>query len=138
MPPPDPSQAYLKSRGCPPHVVAAGLAGLLDYWRDTATAIRAGYNLTLDDYLNDMDARQLIDDTLPHTTPRGHKQAIVRLYEIDESVRPHLRPIDKCLWGPKAEADNNWTPDQNWWYFSLPKSPGPQLVTDLKSRNLLR
>ena len=132
MPPPDPSQAYLKSRGCPPHVVAAGLTGLLDYWRDTGLAIRAGYNLTLDDYLNDMDTRQLIEETLPHTTTRGHKQAIVRLYELDESVRPLLHSTDKCLWGPKAEAENGWSPEHNWWFYSVPKNPGPQLASDLK------
>jgi hypothetical protein len=132
MPPSDPSQAYLKSRGCPSHIVAAGLAGLLDYWRDTVTAIRAGYNLTLDDYLNDMDTRQLIEETLPHTTTRGHKQAIVRLYELDESVRPLLQSTDKCLWGPKAETEHGWSPDDNWWYYSVPKNPGPQLASDLK------
>jgi hypothetical protein len=135
MPPSDPSQAYLKSRGCPPHVVAAGLTGLLDYWRDTITALRAGYNLPFDDYLNDMDARQLIDDALPHTTPRGHKQAIVRLYDLDEQARPLLKPTDKCLRGPKAESDHHWTPEHNWWYFSIPQSPGPILAADLTRRH---
>ena len=132
MPPPDPSQAYLKSRGCPPHVVAAGLAGLLDDWANTIAGIRAGYNLTLDDYLNDMDTRQLIEETLPHTTTRGHKQAIVRLYELDESLRPLLTSIDKCLWGPKAEAEHGWSPEDNWWYYCVPTNPGPQLASDLK------
>jgi hypothetical protein len=131
MPPPDPSQAYLKSRGCPPHIVTAGLTGLLDDWRNTIAGIRAGYNLTLDDYLNDMDTRQLIEETLPHTTTRGHKQAIVRLYELDESVRPFLKSIDKCLWGAKAEAEHGWSPDHNWWYYSVPMNPGPQLASDL-------
>jgi hypothetical protein len=132
MPPPDPSQAYLKSRGCPPHVVAAGLAGLLNDWANTIAGIRSGYNLTLDDYLNDMDTRQLIEETLPHTTTRGHKQAIVRLYELDESVRPLLNSTDKCLWGTKAETEHGWSPDNNWWYYSVPKNPGPQLASDLK------
>jgi hypothetical protein len=136
MPPPDPSQAYLKSRGCPPHVVSAGLAGLLTRWGEVVSSIQSGYPLTLDDYLNDMDLRQLIDDTLPHTSMRGHKQALVRLYQLDETVRPHLIQGDRCLWGRKAEAENNWSPEQNWWYFSLPKNPGPQLATDLQSRRL--
>jgi hypothetical protein len=124
----------LKSRGCPPHVVAAGLAGLLDRWKDVVASIRSGYPLTLDDYLNDMDLRQLIDDALPHTTSRGHKQAIVRLYQLDEGLRPHLIPAEQCLWGAKAEAEKGWTADHNWWYFSLPRHPGPPLAADLARR----
>ena len=131
MPPPDPSQAYLKSRGLPQHIVVGGLAGLLDRWGEVVATVQTGYPLTLDDYLNDMDLRQLIDDALPHASMRGHKQALVRLYQLDEDVRPHLAPTDRCLWGTKAEAQHGWTPEHNWWYFSVPRAPGAQLAGDL-------
>jgi hypothetical protein len=131
MPPPDPTQDYLKKRGLRADLVAGGLAGLLDRWAAVVASIRKGYDLTLDDYLNDMDLRQLIEDALPHATVRGHKQATVRLYELDEQVRALLKEHPRCLWGATAEARNGWTPEQNWWYFAVPRNPGPRLRQDL-------
>ncbi|HEY7120739.1 MAG TPA: hypothetical protein VH475_29410 [Tepidisphaeraceae bacterium] len=131
MPPPDPTHAYLKSRGSPAHVVAGGLAGLLDRWQQVVDKVSSGYDLTFDDYLNDMDLRQLIQDTLPHASSRGLKQATTRLYQLDESLRPHLRPTRACIWGPKPEMEYRWTPQRSWWYFAVPKHPKPPLTDEL-------
>ncbi|HSI34257.1 MAG TPA: hypothetical protein VK986_11770 [Tepidisphaeraceae bacterium] len=122
MPPPDPTQAFLRSRKSPPDVVAGGLSGLIDRWRQTVAQIGQGYRLTFDDYLNDMDVRQLIEETLPHTTVRQHKQGTAALFELDEAVRPHLVPAPQCLWGRRAEIENGWNPERNWWYFTRPRA----------------
>jgi hypothetical protein len=131
MPPPDPTQAYLTKRGVRPELAAGGLAGLLDRWAAVIASIQRGYDLTLDDYLNDMDLRQLIEDALPHATVRGHKQATVRLYQLDEEARALLKDHPRCLWGPAAQASNGWTPERNWWYFSVPAKTGPTLRQEL-------
>ncbi|HYE18238.1 MAG TPA: hypothetical protein VEA69_07325 [Tepidisphaeraceae bacterium] len=130
MPPPDPTQAFLRSRKSPPDVVAGGLSGLIDRWRKTVAQIRQGYRLTFDDYLNDMDVRQLIEETLPHATVRQHKQATAALFELDEAAQSHLVRAGKCLWGRKAESEHGWTPERNWWYFMRPKSAPPEFLDE--------
>jgi hypothetical protein len=131
MPPPDPTQDFLKRRGVRPDLATGGLAGLIDRWAEVVGQLRAGYSLTLDDYLNDMDVRQLIEETLPHASVRAHKQATVRLFTLDEEAQSVLVLTPRCLWGPKVEAAKGWTPEQNWWYYAVPRNPGPQLKADL-------
>ena len=53
---------FLNGRGCPEDVVERGLAGLVEDWERTAEQVGSGYPLGLDDYLNDVDGRQLIED----------------------------------------------------------------------------
>ena len=42
---PDAVERLLLARGCPPHIVAAGLAGLVDVWSEIVVAIEGGYAL---------------------------------------------------------------------------------------------
>ena len=122
----------LHQRGCPENVVEAGLAGLVTAWEKTAAQVRTGYPLGLDDYLNDMDARQLIDEALNAAPDVVDGAARERIAAADRVVRGALAPGDECLWGEELARRDGWTPDHHWWYFGLPRDPGPQLRDELE------
>src|SRR6266850_3516824 len=60
----DPVRSFLRQRGCPEEVVAAGLEGLIDEWERVVEQVSRIYPLGLDDYLNDLDGRQLLQESL--------------------------------------------------------------------------
>jgi len=122
---------YLKKRGRPGWVVEAGLKGLVQRWEETGTSLTKGYSLGLDDYLNDMDVRQLIADTLPLTTQTERKKLKPRVIQADARIKKFLKPVRACLWGAGEAKRNGWTARKNWWYFRLPKHPGPDLLAEL-------
>ncbi|MBI1798143.1 MAG: hypothetical protein HYR73_00475 [Candidatus Eisenbacteria bacterium] len=121
----------LERRGCPSEVVAGGFEGLIAQWESVADALDRGYPLdTLDDYLNDMDARQLIEDAM-NAVPGALAALAARLATADRRVRAHLIPLATCLWGDRIAANRGWDADSEWWYFMRPARPGPGLKRDL-------
>lgn len=124
-------RAFLSARGCGEHVIAGGLDGLLEAWERTAEQLEHGYPLTLDDYLNDLDGRQLIEhvvEAVPEAlTPAARK----RLAAADRRVRGSTRERKRCLWGEALAQSEGWEAEREWWYWAEPKSPGPDLKADL-------
>ena len=124
-------RAFLEGRGCDPAVAERGLHGLIADWEAVADALERGYPLdTLDDYLNDMDARQLIHEILA-SVPRADRAVAARLASADERVRARLAPRAECLWGGAIAASRGWRAQREWWYFMQPSQPGPGLARDL-------
>jgi hypothetical protein len=123
---------FLKKKGCPEHVVKGGLEGLIETWETVVTEISHGYDLTLDDYLNDMDGRQLIEEAIPFASTPAHKALIKKLGRLDKIVKTLIVPTEKSLWGESVAKERNWTPETNWWYFNHPEHPGPDLRDELE------
>ena len=124
---------FLRARGCSDRVVADGLNGLVTEWERVAESVHQGYPLdTLDDYLNDMDLRQLIAEALTTVSipPRGAVAA--RLSAADARIGAALVPTGRCLWGEAIAARNAWTAAREWWYFMRPARPGPGLGAELR------
>lgn len=130
----DPVRELLARRGAPEHVVEAGLAGLVDQWEHVVDDVEDVYPLGLDDYLDDVDGRQLLDEALA-VAPSAERAAVVeRVKAADERMRALVRPAGRCLWGIDMAEQHDWTPDRNWWYFTQPREPGPELAEDLETR----
>ncbi len=127
----DPVREFLARRGCPEDVVSGGLQGLVADWERSVQQVEAGYPLGLDDYLNDLDGRQLLEDALDVASDIERVTATSRIQAADARMRSGVRPVDECLWGSRVAAAEGWTPERNWWYFSVPLKPGPLLQEDL-------
>jgi hypothetical protein len=128
----DAIQDFLRQRGCPDEVIEGGLEGLLRDWERMVEQVEAGYDLGLDDYLNDLDGRQLVEDLLALAPPEERDEARDRLWAADVRMKGLVRSTEACLWGEAVADSEGWTPERNWWYFSLPRSPGPMLKDDLE------
>ena len=131
----DPVRAWLAARGCGEHVVAGGLEGLVDTWGRVVGEVARGYPLTLDDYLNDLDARDLLDRAIALASDVQRDGLAERLAAIDQRFRALTKP-SACLWGEEVAADEAWTAEREWWYFAKPKHPGPDLAEDLARAGL--
>jgi hypothetical protein len=123
---------FLRAQGCPDEVVSGGFEGLVAGWERTAAQVRGGYPLGLDDYLNDIDARQLIEDVVAQLPDAGEPALMLRVQAADLAMREAIDGTDECLWGEAIADREGWTPDENWWYFGLPREPGPQLREELE------
>jgi hypothetical protein len=133
----DPVHAYLVTRGCPPHVVRAGLVGLLDRWRDVVDGIETGRDGALDGWRDDMDLRDLLAGALAASEPHERQAAAARLDDADERYRRVTTPCG-CTWGDRVAVTNAWRPTWQWWYFRRPTLPGPRLRAELDAEGLMR
>ena len=129
----DPVREFLKRRGAPEHVVNGGLAGLVQTWERVVESVKRGYNLGLDDYLNDMDVRQLIHEAL--ALAPSEQAYLERVRRADEAIKRLLKPLGRSLWGEKNAAERGWSAENNWWYFAIPVNAGPELTEDLKEKD---
>ena len=123
---------FLAERGSPRHVVDGGLEGLLCGWEETVAAVAAGYPLdTLDDYLNDLDGRQILGEALA-LAPRAEARRLrARLDAADARFRELVVPTARCLWGDRAADEHDWSVDRSWWYWSRPRRAGAGLDREI-------
>lgn len=123
----DPVRKYLASLGCPPHVVRGGLPGLAAKWEGVVRSVDEGYGFGLDDYLNDLDTRQLIEKVLAVASEEERSLCGARIRQADAQMRSLVRPAGRCLWGEETAYREGWTAERNWWYFHVPIKPGEEL-----------
>ena len=124
---------FLRRRGSASHVVEGGLPGLLRMWERLVASVERGYPLTLDDYVNDLDGRQILAETLAALPQAATPAQRERLARADARLRAASRP-GPCLWGDANAQAHGWTPRTHWWYFRHPKNPGAELAAALGSR----
>lgn len=130
----DAVRLFLRQRGCAEHVVRGGLEGLLAHWESVVDEVDGVYPLGLDDYLDDMDTRQIIEESLAVATPAERGAAWARLREADARLQRLVVEAGRCLWGEDIARENGWTREANWWYFTRPATPGEDLARDLAER----
>jgi hypothetical protein len=123
---------FLKAKGAADHVIKAGLAGLLDNWERVVASVQKGYALGLDDYLNDMDVRQLLEETLAAVSEKERLKYQGRLRQSDALMRTLVKTTDKCLWGDPSARSEGWTREKNWWYFSRPLQGDAEFLSELE------
>jgi hypothetical protein len=127
----DPVRDYLRKSGAPYSVVAQGIQGLVENWERVVDQVVQGYPLGLDDYLNDMDGRQLLQNALDLAPDEVREAFLGRVNEADGRIRPALVPAGRCLWGTIVAEDEQWIEEVNWWYFEKPRQPGERLKQEL-------
>lgn len=132
----DPVRALLEDRGVPPELVEGGLDGLIDRWSDIVDEVEDGYPLSLDDYLNDMDLRNVLDDALRVASADVARQPRERLKEVDARMRA-ASVATGCLWGQDVEKDDGLDRIRHWWYYQHPLELNEELEAELDAWGLL-
>ena len=133
---PDRVRQYLRRRGSAPSVVKGGLKGLLDHWESLVAAVDEGYNLTFDDYLNDMDMRDTLAGALEVATGDDRNAAEKKLEKLD--ARFHDMTVEcRPVWGEKNARENGHDPAEQWWFFRRPKNPAPDFEEELREAGLI-
>ncbi|MCX7635912.1 MAG: hypothetical protein N2Z74_09265 [Syntrophales bacterium] len=127
----DPITTFLQQRGCPPHVIREGMAGLVRRWEGIVQSVAAGYQFGLHDYLNDMDLRQIIAEALPLMSEVEREDILKRVGEADDLLKQYVRSVPMCLWGEETAQEEGWSERRNWWYYSLPRTLSEEMRQDL-------
>jgi hypothetical protein len=128
---PDPVRDYLRQRGAPHSVIVNGLRGLVDNWERVVAEVEAGYDRSFDDYLTDLDGRQLLANALDLAPDELRGAYTTRIADADRRIRAVTRASARCLWGQIVADEEGWKPERNWWYYLLPSAPGPRLAAEL-------
>jgi hypothetical protein len=111
---------FLQQRGAATAVIEGGFAGLVEQWEALVATIEAGYELGLDDYLNDLDVRQLLDDASV-VAPLIELNAFnERMQRADEQFNALTEPTENCLWGNEVAEEEHWSAKKNPWYYRRP------------------
>lgn len=134
MPRIDRVRDLLRARGVADHVVRDGLRGLVAAWERFAREVAAGYTGGLDEWLNDVDGREILDAALAVASTDERRALRRRVRLADELARAHSRPAGRCLWGAANAAKHGWNPGRNWWYFMQPKSLDADFAREIASR----
>ena len=87
-------------------------------WSRTVTEVERGYELTFDDYLNDLDMRHRL-----RVISEADDQWL-DLLELDTRFRDATFPSGRCVWGGENAETEGWTEAQDWYYWRLPKKQG--------------
>lgn len=133
---PDRIRQYLRRRGCTPSTVKAGLEGLLSHWDSLVAAVEEGYDLTFDDYLADMELRDVLAGALEVATPEDREIAEKTLGELDERFR-ELTVECSPVFGDKAARESGHDASDQWWFFRRPKNPAPDFEEELREAGLV-
>jgi len=127
----EPINDFLKEKGCPQPVVKGGILGLVKNWEQVVEEVGKGYALTLDDYLNDLDGRQILEEALK-IAPRAEGSNIrERVLRADRKMRSLVEPAGKCLWGSELAETEGWTAEKNWWYFCRPRKADSDFLAEI-------
>lgn len=123
---PEAVRSMLRERGCPDWLVNGGIDALVERWTGTVSTVETGYPFTLDDYLNDLDLRGLLEDALDVAGPSA-SQSRAEIAAIDDRFRA-VTESSPCLWGSDVEFEEGHSPEREWWYYRRPT----QLTDDLR------
>ena len=113
--------AFLAEAGYSDSIQEKGLGGLLEEWEETVRQVQAGWSLTWEDYVNDVDNRRIIDEVVkkfPAATPP-------QLLQLDLRFRA-ATTLGSCVWGDDVASEEGWEPSSHWYYYRHPKGGFPE------------
>ncbi len=103
----------------PPDVTE--LRDSIDQWAEFVADLELkDYAFDLDNWRNDVDVRQLILEALPMFSREEMGDHALKLDTADKAFKASTRDFKKCIWGHGTAKKENWTTQNQWWYFRTP------------------
>ncbi len=116
--------------GVAEHVRAeGGLGYLYRRWQEVAHKVQAGYDLTIDDYTNDLSTRDILARVLRAVSPSAGRAIEAAIEEADSVFRSATVPSERTVYGKPLDLDG-------WWWHRIPKRAGEELGEDLRKLGL--
>lgn len=114
-------------RKCSERVVKDGLNYLIPNWKQSVASLEK--ETELDEYLNDVDGRDIIRQILTVLRPDEIMTVEKDLKPIDDLFREKTTATSQCIWGARNERHRGWNRVEHWYYYRAPM----QLLPDLDS-----
>ncbi len=121
---------YFEERGVSDGVRSKGLRGIIADW-DAIAHSAAEYDLTLDDWMNDLDLRDIIAGAM--LVAPEHERHELR-HVLDRADRAFRAATRESVQSPSASAEglaHRHDPVTQWWYFRYPANPGETMRADI-------
>jgi hypothetical protein len=129
----DPVAEYFAKRGVSAGVRRKGLRGIIAEWHAIAHTAPT-YDLTLDDWLNDVDLRDIIAGAFavaPETVQHDLRKF---LDQADDDFRAATIECSSLRGTSKDEDTRDRT--RAWWYYRCPARPGETMRRDLAAAGI--
>lgn len=104
---------------------------MVESWEKVVQSVDEGYSLSLDDYLNDLDSRQLLGEALAVAAPAEMEKFEARIQLADDQMKSLTTRTSVCLWGDEVAEEEGWTPKKNWWYYARPIQADADLLAEI-------
>jgi len=132
----DPVAEYFESRRVSEGVRRKGLRGLVADWAAIARSA-AHYNLTLYDWVNDLDLRDIIAGAMA-VAPEGERHALRdALARADDAFRAETLVSARSPVHFSTSHVNEYDPARQWWYFRYTTHPGESMRADLTAAGII-
>ncbi len=118
----DPVREYYRRRGYASYAIEGGLERLVDGWESSVAELRRGVRLYFIEYRNDLDRRQIIDESRAVASLDQWHAIESRVQAADAAFIQETIPFHAGLYPPDAAQAKGWTPTANWWYYRIPKT----------------
>src|SRR5260370_16999484 len=117
----------------PPDV--ADLRELIDQWAEFTSGLAiADYSFDLDNWLNDVDVRELIHEALPMFSREEMGDHALKLDEADKAFMAGARDVKKGVWGHGTAREEKCAPQDKRLYLPPPPRPNPPPHPPLRPR----
>jgi hypothetical protein len=115
---------YCEQRGFSRFVCNGGFDYLLRCWERIVAHVDEGYQGSIDEYLNDMDVRRIINELLPLASDEEQDKVERVGPSLDGRFLKATCPVDSCIWGQENAAKYDYRRDRDWWYYRIPINLG--------------
>jgi hypothetical protein len=95
-----------------------GLNYLIPNWQRFADKY-ADTEDTLDEWLNDLDTRKIIDEVIEVLSEKDRRKIELDLKPIDAKVIEKTFEINECVWGGLVEKNSNYNRRKHWYYYRM-------------------
>ena len=131
----DALQQYLVARGLPVTTRRRGLRGLVAAW-ETVAREAARYDLTLDDWRNDLDLRDIIAGALEVASVDDQEHTRARVVKADALFMESTVDTGRSLGGVSDVSGDHGHRASDWWYYRRPGQPGDTMRAELVAARL--
>jgi hypothetical protein len=109
-------RTYFKQQGYAEHVIEGGVERLLKDWEDVCAPI----NENLDEYINSLDGRRILQEALDLMSDAERAQLADRIASADRKFLEWTEPAESVI-GPEGLGRDGYDRNVDWWYWRVPK-----------------
>ena len=107
-----------------PHVPES----LIDGFAQAIEQFKSGYPLGLDDYTNELTAREIIQEIIDEAPEEVFPRLQRQLDELDEEFRQATVKLAEPVFATDEAARD---PEKFFYYWRVPRNPGREMLEDL-------
>ena len=107
-----------------PHVPES----LIDGFAQAIEQLKSGYPLGLDDYTNELTAREIIQEVIDEAPEEAFPRLQRQLDELDEEFRQTTIKLAEPVF---AADESTRDPEKFFYYWRVPRNPGKEMLEDL-------